>query len=172
MARRRKGLAEGTRRSYQCRLDRNLNAIVVLAPVNPHGRRLRKRYGEVRSHLFTFLEHPETPARRQWRRARAATHRDIPQGHRRIPIARGRRPVRRHPIRPRNRSATWHRRLSGNSRNSARRISAPDGGSVGINRFACDTKFRRGRLGAPAWPLGTLLHRPAKGVACRSILGT
>jgi transposase len=34
---------------------------MVLAPTNPHGRRLRKRYGKVRSHLFTFLEHPDVP---------------------------------------------------------------------------------------------------------------
>ena len=27
-------------------------------PANPHGRRLRKRYGKLRSHLFTFLDHP------------------------------------------------------------------------------------------------------------------
>ena len=61
LARRRKELAESTRRSYQSRLDRDLNAIMVLAPVNQHGKRLRKRYGKVRSHLFTFLEHPEVP---------------------------------------------------------------------------------------------------------------
>jgi transposase len=61
LARRRKKLAESTRRSYQRRLDHDLNAIMVLQPSNPHGRRLRKRYGKVRSHLFTFLEHPDTP---------------------------------------------------------------------------------------------------------------
>jgi transposase len=61
LARRRKFLAESTRRTYQRRLDRELNAIMALAPTNPHGRRLRKRYGKVRSHLFTFLEHPEVP---------------------------------------------------------------------------------------------------------------
>jgi transposase len=61
LARRRKTLAESTRRAYQRRLDHELNAIMVLAPTNPHGRRLRKRYGKVRSHLFTFLEHPEVP---------------------------------------------------------------------------------------------------------------
>jgi transposase len=61
LARRRKTLAESTRRSYQRRLDRALNAIMVLAPTNPHGRRLRKRYGKVRSHRFTFLEHPDVP---------------------------------------------------------------------------------------------------------------
>jgi transposase len=61
LARRRKKLAESTRRSYQRRLDRDLNAIMGLAPTNPHGKRLRKRYGKVRSHLFTFLEHPDVP---------------------------------------------------------------------------------------------------------------
>jgi transposase len=61
LARRRKKLAESTRRGYLRRLDHELNAIMVLAPTNPHGRRLRKRYGKVRSHLFTFLEHPDAP---------------------------------------------------------------------------------------------------------------
>lgn len=61
LARRRKELAESTRRTYQRRLDRDLNAIMVLAPTNRHGKRLRKRYGRVRSHLFTFLEYPDVP---------------------------------------------------------------------------------------------------------------
>ena len=34
---------------------------MALAPTNQHGKRLRKRYGKVRSHLFTFLEHPDAP---------------------------------------------------------------------------------------------------------------
>src|SRR3978361_475299 len=34
---------------------------MVWAPSNRDGRRLRKRYGKVRSHLFTFLEHPDVP---------------------------------------------------------------------------------------------------------------
>jgi transposase len=61
MARRRMELAESTRRSYQQRLDRDLNAIMALAPVNQHGKRLRMRYGKNRSYLFTFLEYPDTP---------------------------------------------------------------------------------------------------------------
>jgi transposase len=61
LARRRKTLAESTRRSHLRRLDHALNAIMVLTPTNSHGRRLRKRYGKVRSHLFTFLEHPDAP---------------------------------------------------------------------------------------------------------------
>jgi transposase len=61
LARRRKALAESTRHTYLRRLDRELNAIMVLAPTNPHGKRLRKRYCKVRSHLFIFLEHPDVP---------------------------------------------------------------------------------------------------------------
>lgn len=61
LARRRKSLAESTRRTYLRRLDHDLNAIMGLAPSNPHGKRLRKRYGKVRNSLFTFLEHPDAP---------------------------------------------------------------------------------------------------------------
>ena len=62
LSRRRHRLAESTRRSYRQRLDRELDAIMVLAPMNTHGKRLRKRYGKHRSHLFTFLDHPEVGA--------------------------------------------------------------------------------------------------------------
>jgi len=61
LARRRASLAESTRRTYQQRLDRELDKIMALAPTNQHGKRLRKRYGKVRSHLFTFLPHPDAP---------------------------------------------------------------------------------------------------------------
>jgi len=61
LARRRASLAESTRRTYQQRLDRELDKIMALAPTNQHGKRLRKRYGKVRSHLFTFLEYPDAP---------------------------------------------------------------------------------------------------------------
>ena len=61
LARRRMELAESTRRSYQRRLDRELDAVMALAPINQHGKRLRKRYGRNRSHLFTFLDHPDAP---------------------------------------------------------------------------------------------------------------
>jgi transposase len=61
LARRRATLAESTRRSYLRKLDRSLNAIMVLAPTNRDRRRLRKRYGAVRGSLFTFLEHPDVP---------------------------------------------------------------------------------------------------------------
>ena len=62
LARRRHRLAESTRRSYRQRLDRELDAIMRQAPINRHGQRLRKRYGKLRSHLFTFLDYPEVGA--------------------------------------------------------------------------------------------------------------
>ena len=35
---------------------------MALAPTNRHGQRLRKRYGKLREHLFTFLDHPDVSA--------------------------------------------------------------------------------------------------------------
>ena len=35
---------------------------MALAPTHREDRRLRRRYGRLRSHLFTFLDHPELPA--------------------------------------------------------------------------------------------------------------
>ena len=61
----RAGPAQGIGREHAAapasRLDHDLDAIMVLAPTNRDGRRLRKRYGKLRSHLFTFLEHPDVP---------------------------------------------------------------------------------------------------------------
>ncbi len=62
LARRRKHLAASTRRQYRQRLERDLDAVMALAPAQSDGRRLRKRYGKVRAHLFTFLDHPEVGA--------------------------------------------------------------------------------------------------------------
>ena len=62
LARRHRGLAESTRREYRRRLERALDAVMALAPTNRHGQRLRKRYGKLREHLFTFLDHPDVTA--------------------------------------------------------------------------------------------------------------
>jgi transposase len=62
LARRHHDLANSTRRQYRRRLDHDLDAIMALAPAHRDGRRLRKRYGKVRDHLFTFLDHPELAA--------------------------------------------------------------------------------------------------------------
>ena len=61
LARRSKGLAESTRRTWLRRFDRQLSELLMLKPDNKHGRRLQKRYGKVRRDLFTFLEHPDVP---------------------------------------------------------------------------------------------------------------
>jgi len=62
LARRHRNLAPSTRREYCRRLECALDAVMVLAPTHRDGQRLRKRYGKLRSHLFTFLDHPELPA--------------------------------------------------------------------------------------------------------------
>src|SRR5829696_6590488 len=62
LARRHRGLAESTRREYRRRLEHALDAVMALAPSNRHGQRLRRRYGTLREHLFTFLDHPEVTA--------------------------------------------------------------------------------------------------------------
>ena len=62
LARRHRALAEATRRAWRRRLEHDLDAVMALAPTNRHGRRLRRRYGKVRDHLFTFLDHPDIAA--------------------------------------------------------------------------------------------------------------
>ena len=62
LARRSRDLAPSTRREYRRRLDCALDAVMALAPTHRDGQRLRRRYGKHRSHLFTFLDHPEVPA--------------------------------------------------------------------------------------------------------------
>ena len=62
LARRHRGLAESTRREYRRRLEHALDAVMALAPTNRHGQRLRRRYGKLREHLFTFLDHPDVSA--------------------------------------------------------------------------------------------------------------
>ncbi|MFL5289558.1 MAG: IS66 family transposase [Rhodopila sp.] len=62
LARRHRSLAESTRREYRRRLEHALDAVMALAPTNRHGQRLRRRYGKLREHLFTFLDHPVVTA--------------------------------------------------------------------------------------------------------------
>jgi len=62
LARRSRNLAPSTRREYRRRLECALDAVMALAPTHCDGLRLRRRYGKLRSHLFTFLDHPEVPA--------------------------------------------------------------------------------------------------------------
>jgi transposase len=59
IAKRRKDLAESTRRCYRSRLNRDLDAILARPVKHKDGCRLRKRYRKHRDSLFTFLEHPE-----------------------------------------------------------------------------------------------------------------
>jgi transposase len=60
LARRREEPTENMRPSYQYRLNRDMNAIMVLAIVNQHNKRLRDRYGETPSDPFILPEYPNT----------------------------------------------------------------------------------------------------------------
>jgi CRP-like cAMP-binding protein len=62
LARRRHHLAASTRRQYRQRLKRDPDAVMALLQAQRDGRRLRERYGKVRGHLFTFLDHPAVGA--------------------------------------------------------------------------------------------------------------
>jgi len=62
LARRHRNLAPSTRREYRWRPECTLDAVMALAPTHRDGQRLRRRYGKLRSHLFTFLDHAELPA--------------------------------------------------------------------------------------------------------------
>ena len=139
LARRRKHLAESTRRTYQSRLDRELDAIMVLAPTNQHGKRLRKRYGKVRGHLVHLPGASGSSAGQQWQRAGTAAHSHIPQSHRRFPFQVGSRSVRRRSIRRWHRSTTGYRCLSGNSCCPGRRICH----SAGMSRYPDSITFTR-----------------------------
>ena len=117
LARRRRNLAGSTRLQHRRRLDRDLSTIMALAPEHRDGKRLRKRYGKIRAHLFTFPRPPGGRSRQQQQRARVAADCNLQEGDRWLPIRLGRRPVRRRPIRHRDRSAPEHRRLPGYSGN-------------------------------------------------------
>ena len=62
LARRHRHLAETARREYRRRLEHALDAVIALIPTNRHGQRPRKRYGKLREHPFTFLDHPDVTA--------------------------------------------------------------------------------------------------------------
>jgi transposase len=56
-----------------------------LTPTHRHGLRLRKRYGKLREHLFTFLEHPDVTADNNGRERELrpiATYRKVTGGFR------------------------------------------------------------------------------------------
>lgn len=62
IGRRRAGLSDATLRQYRQTLERRLDAVMATQPTNKHGIRLRKRFGGLREHLFTFITEREAPA--------------------------------------------------------------------------------------------------------------
>lgn len=62
IGRRRANLSDATLLQYRRQLERRLDAIIASQPSNKHGIRLRKRFGGLREHLFTFITEREVPA--------------------------------------------------------------------------------------------------------------
>jgi len=58
---RRDTLAASTLYQYRCDLQRRVHRCLALAPANPHGRRLQKRYTKIQDHLFLFLDDAAIP---------------------------------------------------------------------------------------------------------------
>ena len=62
IGRRRAALADTTLLQYRQALDRRMDAVMAGQPSNRHGIRLRKRFGVLREHLFTFITERDVPA--------------------------------------------------------------------------------------------------------------
>jgi hypothetical protein len=122
MARRRVELAESARRSYQRRLDHDLNAIMGLAPTNQHGKPAAKTLRPEPKPLVHLPGHPDTPPDNNVSEPELRPC-NVPQGNRWLSVKLGRRFVRRHQIRCRHSHPTWLRCSSSNSCNSRWRFS-------------------------------------------------
>ena len=106
---------------------------MALAPTHRNGQRLRKRYGKHRSHLFTFLDHPELPAdnngsERELRPT--ATYRKMTGGFR---SDWGAGLVRRRALRHRHRRTPGRKRLPGYPANPTRAGRL----SPGLSSYKC-----------------------------------
>ena len=112
LARRRMELAESTRRSYQRRLDRDLNAIMVTGSCKSARQATAKTLRQEPKPLVHIPRPSRHTARQQRKRTGTAANSYIPQGDRWLSIELGRRSVRCRPISCRHSRATWHRRLS------------------------------------------------------------
>lgn len=62
IGRRRATLTDATLRQYRQTLERRLDTIMAAQPTNRHGIRLRKRFGSLREHLFTFITERDVPS--------------------------------------------------------------------------------------------------------------
>lgn len=62
IGRRRDGLKDSTLRSYRADIERRMDRAMARQPTTKDGIRLRRRYGALREHLFTFLSDPSVPA--------------------------------------------------------------------------------------------------------------
>ena len=110
LARRHRGLAESARREYRRRLEQALDAVMALPdrPARPAAATALRQAARAPLHR---PRPPRGDGGQQRQRTRAPPHRHLPQGHRRLPLRLGCRPVRRRPLRHRHRRTPRHRRV-------------------------------------------------------------
>ena len=58
---RRDTLAASTLSQYRGDLQRRVDRCLACQPINPHGKRLHKRYAKIQDHLFLFLDDASIP---------------------------------------------------------------------------------------------------------------
>ena len=103
------------------------------APHQPdaHGRRQAAAGDRGLSALPVHLpRQPRHPAHQQRLRTSAAALRRLPQGHQRLPLGMGRRLLRRHPLRHRNRPSQSHRRSRRHPGNPERLAARRNAGAI------------------------------------------
>ena len=116
LARRHRDLAESTRRQYRRRLDRDLDAIMALAPSQPRRPAIAQAIRQGARSPVHLSRSSRTRRRQQQQRTGTPAHRDLSKSHRRLPLRLGCRSVRRRPLRHRHRRSPRQRRLSGDPR--------------------------------------------------------
>lgn len=120
IGRRREELADPTLRAHERTLDDQLDKLLRLTPKAAEGRKLVDMIKRFRQHFFVFVTHRDLPATNNGseRAIRpSVTFRKVQL----LPFHMGRKALRRHPLRPRNRATTRHRRAPRNLPNPRRK---------------------------------------------------
>ena len=94
--------------AYRRKFVKKLSELLQRPPTHPEGRKLQAAIAKGRRNLFLFVTNRDSRAHQQRLRARAAPLRHLPQGHRRLPHAQGRRRLRRRPLAAGDRPTTRH----------------------------------------------------------------
>jgi transposase len=114
-AKRRDAWNDITLQIHKRRLERELDRVLAVSPVHPAGVKWKGAIEKLRPSLFVFMSNRRS-ANQQRIRTCAAALRHLSKNHQRLPLPMGRNPIRRHPIRHRNRPSTIHSSPAGHPR--------------------------------------------------------